>query len=118
MTEQMVCEVHCIHQEVVDRVRKGLISQKEAEQLAEVFRLLGNPTRIKILHLLSQSMMCVCDLAAATGMSQSAISHQLRLLRASRVVKYRQEGKVVYYSLDDEHVESLFNESLKHIRHG
>ncbi len=83
--------------------------------LADLFKVLGDTTRIKILCALFQAEMCVCDISALLGMTQSAISHQLRVLKQARLVKYRKEGKVVYYSLDDEHVESIFDKGLIHI---
>lgn len=117
MIKKDLCEINCIHLEIVEKVKTEIISREEACELAEIFKILGNPTRIKILHVLSRSEMCVCDIVAVLGLSQSAISHQLRLLRTSRLVKNRQEGKVVYYSLDDDHIEKLFTAGLEHIRH-
>lgn len=117
MDKKDLCEVNCIHAEVVKRVQRGMISPEEAQELADIFKILSNPTRVKILHVLSQSEMCVCDIVAVLGLTQSAISHQLRLLRASRLVKFRQAGKVVYYSLDDDHIEKLFTAGLEHVRH-
>ena len=117
MDNKDFCEVNCIHQDVVDRVKRNMISEEEIRELVDIFKILGNATRLRILQLLMQAEMCVCDLSAALEMNQPAVSHQLRLLRTSRLVKNRQQGKVVYYSLDDEHVETLLGEGLKHIRH-
>ena len=117
MDKKDICEVNCIHAEVVERVQREMISPEEAQELADIFKILSNPTRVKILHVLSQSEMCVCDIVAVLGLTQSAVSHQLRLLRASRLVKFRQAGKVVYYSLDDDHIEKLFTAGLEHVRH-
>lgn len=83
--------------------------------LANLFKIFGEATRIKVLYALLQAEMCVCDIAALLGMTQSSISHQLRVLKQARLVKYRKEGKVVYYSLDDEHVKSIFSQGLTHI---
>lgn len=83
--------------------------------LAELFKVFGDTTRIKILCALFEAEMCVCDIAALLGMNQSAISHQLRVLKQARLVKYRKDGKVVYYSLDDEHVKHIFGQGLVHI---
>ena len=83
--------------------------------LAEFFKVFGDTTRIKILYVLFQAELCVCDIAALLGMTQSAISHQLRVLKQARLVKYRKDGKVVYYSLDDEHVQTIFNMGFAHI---
>ena len=117
MDKKDICEVNCIHVDVVEKVQKEMISPEEAQELADIFKILSSPTRIKILHALFQSEMCVCDIVAALGFTQSAVSHQLRLLRANRLVKFRQVGKVVYYSLDDDHIEKLFVAGLEHVRH-
>ncbi|MEW5944945.1 MAG: metalloregulator ArsR/SmtB family transcription factor [bacterium] len=84
--------------------------------LAETFRALGDPSRVRILMALSVEELCVCDLANLLGISISAASHQLRILRGLKVVKYRRNGKMVYYSLDDEHIENLFTEGLRHVK--
>ncbi len=84
-------------------------------ELSEFFRVFGDSTRIRILYALSKSEMCVCDLAEVLGVSQSAISHQLQVLRSSRLVKYRREGKTVFYALDDEHIFSIINIGLEHL---
>lgn len=84
-------------------------------ELSEFFRVFGDSTRIRILYALSRSEMCVCDLSKLLGVSQSAISHQLQVLRASRLVKYRREGKTVFYSLDDEHIFSIINMGIEHL---
>jgi ArsR family transcriptional regulator len=87
-------------------------------RLSDIFKVMGDPTRLKIINALSSGEMCVCDIACALGMEHSAISHQLRILRAMKVVKFRKEGKSAFYSLDDEHVMRLYNEGLEHARHG
>jgi ArsR family transcriptional regulator len=96
-------------------VRKGLVGGRAVALLAETFRALGDATRVKILDALSHEELCVCDLAALVGLSQSAISHQLRVLRTLRLVRPRREGRMVYYSLDDDHIISLFREGLRHV---
>lgn len=111
------CQVNCIHEESVKKLRGMMIEEGEAQRLARIFKVLGDPTRIKIIQLLALEEVCVCDLANLINMSQSAVSHQLRLLRSERLVKYRRVGKIVFYSLDDDHVERLFAEGLEHIRH-
>ena len=83
--------------------------------LAETFRILSDPTRIRIVATLSRQELCVCDLAKILGLTGSAVSHQLRLLRGQRLVKYRKEGKIAYYSLDDKHISSLFAEGIRHV---
>lgn len=111
------CEVQCIHKEKVLKVKEKALSPAETLNLAEIFKALGDPTRIRILHALSQEELCVCDLAEVLEMQQSAVSHQLRILRNLRLVKHRKEGKMVFYSLDDDHIINLFAEGLAHIRH-
>jgi DNA-binding transcriptional ArsR family regulator len=114
------CEACIIHAEAVDKAK---MKAKELEgntimRLSDIFKTMGDPTRLKIIQALSTGEMCVCDIAATLGMEHSAISHQLRVLRNMRVVKYRKVGKEAIYSLDDEHVLKLFNEGLEHARHG
>ncbi|ADG81325.1 ArsR family transcriptional regulator [Thermincola ferriacetica] len=112
------CAVLCIHEDVVQELKNKLLDKNTVLSLAETFKVLGDPTRVQIIHALAQKELCVCDLAALLGMSQSAISHQLRILRNLRLVKYRKEGKIVYYSIDDQHIINLFTEGLEHIKHG
>jgi len=112
-----ICEELCEHPQNICLARTDAISDEEAQLAAETFKLLGDPTRLKILHALSKRELCVCDISAVVQMGQSAVSHQLRLLRSSRLVKYRKEGKMVWYSLDDEHINSLLQQGIEHIRH-
>lgn len=109
------CDVTVIHQDVVDRVKERLLPDELMARIAEFFRVFGDPTRIRILQVLFESEMCVCDIAYLLNMSQSAISHQLRVLKQAGIVKYRKEGRVVYYSLDDDHIESIFDQGYQHI---
>lgn len=109
------CNVNIIHEDVVNRVKKVLPEDEVLYDLAELFKAFGDSTRVKIICVLFESDMCVCDLANILGVSQSAVSHQLRTLRSARLVRFRKEGKVVYYSLDDEHIKHIFNEGFKHI---
>ncbi|MFZ5989489.1 MAG: ArsR/SmtB family transcription factor [Bacillota bacterium] len=109
------CDCNVIHEEVVDRVRENMPHEEELYDLAELFKVFGDTTRIKILYALFASEMCVCDIAVLLNMTQSAISHQLRVLKQARLVKYRKEGKVVYYSLDDEHIKQIFDQGYSHI---
>ena len=111
--ETLVCECTVIHQEVIDKIK--LPEEELLYDLGDFFKILGDSTRIKILSALFQSEMCVCDLAALLGMTQSAISHQLRVLKQGRLVKHRKEGKVVYYSLDDDHIKHIVDQGLTHI---
>jgi ArsR family transcriptional regulator len=109
------CSCTIIHEDVVNKVKTCIPQEETLYDLADLFKILGDSTRIKILCALFQAEMCVCDIAALLGMTQSAISHQLRVLKQARLVKYRKEGKVVYYSLEDEHVKSIFDQGLIHI---
>ena len=109
------CERPCVHQDRVAKVRAAMLDEAAAEGLAEIFGLLGDRTRVRILHALSQGELCVCDISAALAMTSSAISHQLRLLRTAKLVRARKEGKNVFYSLDDEHVRALMVQGLEHV---
>ncbi|MCT8978122.1 metalloregulator ArsR/SmtB family transcription factor [Clostridium sp. CX1] len=110
-----VCNCNVIHEDIVQEVRSNIPKEETLYSLSELFKVLGEPTRVKILYALLNAEMCVCDIAALFNMTQSAISHQLRILKQSRLVKYRREGKIVYYSLDDEHVKQIFDQGLVHI---
>lgn len=109
------CNCTIIHEDVVIKVKECIPQEEILYDLADLFKIFGDTTRIKILCALFQAEMCVCDIAALLGMTQSSISHQLRVLKQARLVKYRKEGKVVYYSLEDEHVKSIFDQGLIHI---
>ncbi|HHW60883.1 MAG TPA: winged helix-turn-helix transcriptional regulator [Syntrophomonadaceae bacterium] len=110
------CEEHCIHEEKVNEASQVLVAEEEALNLAELFKALGDPTRVKILHALSHTELCVCDLAAVVKASDSAVSHHLRLLRTHKLVRFRREGKMLFYSLDDHHVGKLMEQGLEHVR--
>ncbi|TFZ41751.1 ArsR family transcriptional regulator [Soehngenia longivitae] len=112
-----LCESTCIHEDVVNRVKKNLPDDEILSEAANFFKVFGDKTRIKILSALLDSEMCVCDIACLLEMSQSAISHQLRVLKSNNLVKNRKEGKVVYYSLEDEHVKAILDQGIVHIRH-
>ena len=109
------CEFIHVHDKVVKRVMDVMPEGEELQNLAEFFRIFGDSTRIRILYALSQSELCVCDIASLLGMGQSAISHQLRILKQSRLVKSRREGKSVFYSLADEHVRTIISQGQEHI---
>ncbi len=111
------CEAQQVHEGAVSRARSKAIDEAPVQRLSDIFKVMGDPTRLRIINALSAGEMCVCDIAAALGMEHSAISHQLRILKAMRLVKFRKEGKSAYYSLDDEHMLTLFNEGLKHAQH-
>jgi ArsR family transcriptional regulator len=112
------CACNAIHEDIVDKVGKKLPDEESLFNLAELFKVFGDSTRIRIISALLFSRMCVCDLAALLGMTKSAISHQLRILRQTKLVKYRREGKVVYYTLDDKHVGAIFRQGLAHVSEG
>lgn len=114
MQEIEKCSTTVIHQHVVDEVKENMPNHQEFTQLAGLYKVFGDPTRLKIIYALLKKEMCVCDLSALLEMSQSAISHQLKTLKQLRTVKFRREGKVIYYSLDDEHIEQLFLMGYEH----
>lgn len=113
--KDLVCETTFIDEKKINRVKKQLPEEDVLLGLSEIFKVLGDSTRLKILLSISFTELCVCDISALIGVSVSAISHQLRLLKNSRLVKYRKEGKMVYYSLNDNHIKSIVNEARKHI---
>ncbi|MGL5714428.1 MAG: ArsR/SmtB family transcription factor [Paraclostridium sp.] len=110
------CICQEVHPDLVSKAREKMIEDEKLYDLAELFKVFGDTTRIKILHALFASEMCVCDIADLLGMTHSAISHQLRVLKQARLVKFRKEGKVVYYSLDDNHINQIFDCGLEHIQ--
>ena len=109
------CEVYKVHQDIVDAVRSSMPDEDLICDLGELYKVFGDSIRIKILYVLFQSEMCVCDIAAALDMNQSTVSHQLKTLRNSRLIRYRREGKVVYYSLDDEHIGQVLLQGMLHL---
>lgn len=110
-----VCEVSVIHEDVLVRVRAKMPDEEPVYEVSELFKVFGDSTRARIICALNIEEMCVCDLAALLGMTQSAISHQLRLLKVSRIVKSRKQGRVVYYSLDDGHIGQIFAMAFDHV---
>ena len=114
--DELLCGVRVVHLERVEQAKKHSLTERELDQLALTYRVMGDPTRLKIVLALFGGEMCVCDLAAYIGLSESAISHQLRRLKDLALIKNRREGQILYYSLDDEHVSSLLNIGLEHIR--
>lgn len=109
------CDCDVIHQDIVNQVKDKMPQEETLYDLAELFKVFGDSTRIKILWALDESEMCVCDISFLLNMTQSAISHQLRVLKQANLVKNRKEGKIVYYSLNDEHVKHIFDQGLIHI---
>lgn len=114
-TECEVCEVTHIHEDLVHKVDGQIPDGEVLKELADFFKVFGDTTRIRILCVLFQSEMCVCDLAEVLGMTQSAISHQLRMLKQMKLVKNRREGKTVFYSLADSHIQTIMNQGMEHI---
>ena len=111
------CDCNVIHQEAVDEVLQKMPSEDTFNRLADLFKLIGDTTRCRILFALDQNEMCVCDIANVLGMSKSSISHQLGTLRRSGIVKCRKSGKEVFYMLDDNHVKEVFEIGIEHIEH-
>ena len=109
------CDDIHTHEDILEAVRQNMPDEDTLYDLSELFRIFGDSTRIRILYVLFESEMCVCDIAALLGMTQSAISHQLRALKNARLVKGRREGKIVFYSLADDHVKTIINQGLEHI---
>ncbi len=118
MTEEkdaICCESEEIHEELLKIVNETMPDETELDALADLFKVFGDPTRIRILFVLFEAEVCVCDLARALNMTQSAVSHQLRILKQSRLVKNRREGKSVFYSLADDHVRTMIAQGREHI---
>ena len=110
------CDCDSVNQELVDKVKKKFPDDELLGDLSDFFKVIGDGTRIRILWALDVSEMCVCDIASLLDMTQSAISHQLRVLKKARLVKLRKEGKTVFYSLDDQHIDKIFSFGLDHIK--
>ena len=109
------CEITQVHQGAVDQVRQVLPPDEVLSDLADLFKIFGDSTRIKILYALLRSELCVCDIADLLGLTQSAISHQLRILKQNQLVKSRRDGRAVFYSLADDHVKAIINQGLEHV---
>ena len=109
------CEITQVHQGAVDQVRQVLPPDEVLSDLADLFKIFGDSTRIKILYALLRSELCVCDIADLLGLTQSAISHQLQVLKKSKLVKYRRKGKTVFYSLADSHVRTILGQGMEHV---
>lgn len=110
-----ICEINIIHEDKVNNAKKVMPEDDLIYDLAEFFKVFADSTRMKIIYALMEGELCVCDIAAIVGTTQSAISHQLRILKQAKLVKYRKEGKVVYYSLDDEHISEIVKKGREHI---
>ena len=116
MSKRYVCEIQYVNKKAVREAKSRMLENKLLLGVTDTFKILGDSTRIKILHALSKKELCVCDIAALIGMTHSAVSHQLRLLRTSNLVKFRKEGKIVYYSLADEHITSMIKLGIEHAK--
>ena len=114
---EFICDCNIIHQEAVDEVNKDMPEENTFNNLADLFKLIGDTTRCRILFALDEREMCVCDIANVLSMTKSAVSHQLATLRRSGIVRCRKSGKEVYYTLDDDHIVKLFEIGLEHINH-
>lgn len=113
-----LCEVQCVNEKSVQVALGAMPDDRVILALAETFKILADPTRLRIIAALAAKELCVCDLAQILGVTGSAVSHQLRLMRGQKLVKYRKDGKIAYYALDDSHVEALLAQALKHIEEG
>ncbi|MEE1013565.1 MAG: metalloregulator ArsR/SmtB family transcription factor [Clostridia bacterium] len=109
------CDFLCVHEDVIKNLAAKLPEEETLYDLAELFKVFGDSTRIRILYVLSESELCVCDLAQILGVSQNAVSHQLRVLKNNKLVRYRREGKMIFYSLADDHVKSIINQGMEHV---
>ena len=110
-----ICEFYQVHEDIVRAVRETMPDEDVLCDLAEIFKVFGDSTRIKILYLLFESEMCVCDIAQLLGMNQSAISHQLRILKQAHLISSRREGKSVIYALSDGHVRTIIDQGMEHV---
>ena len=117
MGKDDVCQCTIIHEDLVEKSRKELLPDTLLANVADFFKIFSDKTRLKIVTILLKDELCVCDIAAILEMSQSSISHQLRVLRQYQVVKNRKEGKVVYYSLDDSHINGIVSQGIEHYIH-
>lgn len=115
MRDEMQCDVIEVHPQKVEKIRNHMLGQDQYHQLSELFKMFGDPTRLKILSLLFQESLCVCDIAELLHMTHSAVSHQLSVLRQNRIIKFTRVGKNVVYSLDDAHIQMIYNSGLEHI---
>lgn len=111
-----LCQEYFLHDDRLEDAREGSPTEEMVYDLVELFKVFGDVTRVKIIYALLESEMCVCDIASLLDMTQSAISHQLRVLKKARLVKFRKEGKTVFYSLDDQHIDKIFSFGLDHIK--
>lgn len=110
-----ICETEHKHMGVLEKVNEKILSDDEFFAVADLFKMFGDSTRLKILFVLASAELCVCDITKLVGITQSAVSHQLRVLKQARLIKYRREGKTVFYSLADDHVKTILAQGIEHI---
>lgn len=115
MEKEVLCDDLCVHESTVNELSAKMPDEEILYDIAELFKVFGDSTRVRILYALSESELCVCDIAELLNMTQSAISHQLRVLKQSRLVKYRRSGKTVFYSLCDDHIQTILNMGMEHV---
>lgn len=113
--EAETCDVHLVHEDAVEEARREAVPEESLSWLADIFGALASATRLRIVEALARRELCVCDLAAVVGTSQSAVSHHLRHLRHMKIVRYRKEGRMAYYRLDDEHIGAIFRMGVEHV---
>lgn len=118
MSKKLECETILVHEDIVNRLQGTMLAQEQFHDLSTLFKMFSDPTRLKILSILFKNELCVCDIAYLLQMSHSAVSHQLSVLRQNRLIKYRRNGKNVYYALDDEHIQAIYDAGLAHILEG
>lgn len=114
--ENAMCDVTIVHQDILDKVKKEITDDDTLYNMAGIFKVLSDPTRLKIINALMLSEMCVCDISALLNMSKPAISHHLKSLRQTHLIKYRRDGKIAYYSLNDAHIKMMFDLCITHIK--
>ena len=114
-TEVECCDIFQIHEELVKKAEENILDEDRLKELADFFKVFADTTRLRILSVLFQSEMCVCDISTTLGMTMSAVSHQLRILKQMKLVKNRREGKTVFYSLADGHIQTIMNQGMEHI---
>ena len=114
-TRRDTCDVQYVNQKNVEYVVERMPDDSDINALAEEFKTLADPTRIRIIVALKERELCVCDLASILGLTGSAVSHQLRMLRGQKLVKYRKDGKIAFYTLDDEHIDALITQGMRHV---
>jgi ArsR family transcriptional regulator, lead/cadmium/zinc/bismuth-responsive transcriptional repressor len=114
-SDEDICHVRVIHPDKIEQAHRNVIPDERVDRLALIYRMLGDPTRLKILMALKEVELCVCDIAAFLGISESAVSHQLRRLRETAIVRHRRDGQVLYYMLNDLHVKTLLDVGIDHV---